>query len=280
MTDETSGQAAAPAEVTTEPVNLEAEAPQEKAVVAEEKPEAEPKDAVAASDGEDGDEQEDKPKKRSGIQRLKAREKALLAENAELMRRLEQSKPAEKGGEEEAPPKEDDFGGDWGEYIAAKAAYKIRQDRRAEVRAESERKAQADQASVWRERMSDHQERIEELKETVKDFDEAIKSASGISIREELGAEIVMSEKSAQLQYYLAKNQDKLRELNGMSGRELAKEIGRLEATLKLPAAKKQTTAPAPLKPLGGGAGPGVDLAKADMATYVAERKRQGFGSR
>ena len=277
MSSETIGQAAAPAEGANEPVNLEAPAPQETAVVedrAEEKPEA----AVVESDSDEGG--DDKPKKRSGIQRLKAREKALLAENAELMRRLEQSRPAEQASDEDKPPKEDDFGGDWGEYIAAKAAYKIRQDRKAEVRAENERKAQADQAGVWRERISDHQERIEELKETVKDFDQVIKTASGISIREELGAEIIMSEKSAELQYYLAKNQDKLRELNGMSGRELAKEIGRLEATLKLPAAKKQTAAPAPLKTLSGGAGPAVDLGKADMATYVAERKRQGYGQR
>lgn len=277
MTDETNGQAEAPAEVTNEPVNLEAEVPQEKAVVADEKIESKPEEAVAESDSAEGD--DDKPKKRSGIQRLKAREKTLLAENAELMRRLEQSKPATQESED-APPKEEDFSGDWGEYIAAKAAYKIRQDRKAEVRADNERKAQVEGASARRERIAEYQESVEELKETVKDFDQALRGVADIPVSPQLGDEILASEKGAELTYHLAKNPDKLRELNGMSGRELAKEIGRLEATLKLPTAKKQTTAPAPLKTLGGGAGPGVDLAKADMATYVAERKRQGFGSR
>jgi hypothetical protein len=58
-----------------------------------------------------------------------------------------------------------------------------------------------------------------------------------------------------------------------MSGRELAREMGRLEATVKLPTAKKQTTAPPPLEPLKGGASGSFDPEKASMDDYVAKRK-------
>ena len=64
------------------------------------------------------------------------------------------------------------------------------------------------------------------------------------------------SEKSALLAYHLAKNPDKLAELNRMSDRERAREIGRLEATLKLPEGKKQTTAPPPPSTAEGRCGP------------------------
>ena len=56
------------------------------------------------------------------------------------------------------------------------------------------------------------------------------------------------------LAYHLASNPDKLSELNSMSDRERAREIGRLEASLKVPTGKKQTTAPPPLTTLKGGA--------------------------
>jgi hypothetical protein len=263
MSDETQGQASQPAEGADEPVKIDAEVPQEKAGVEEEaKPEAAEKE-TEGEEGDEGSEGEEKPRKRSGIQKLKTRNAALLAENAELMRRLEQSKPAAAEGDDDKPPKEEDFK-DWGEYIAEKAAYKVRQDRKAEAKAESERKAQADQASVWRERISDHQERIEEAKEVITDFDEVLKTAKGITIREELGAEIVSSEKSALIQYHLAKNQDELHRLNALSGRELAKEIGRLEERLKMPSAKQQTTARPPLASIKGGAAPAFDPIKTD----------------
>jgi hypothetical protein len=56
--------------------------------------------------------------------------------------------------------------------------------------------------------------------------------------------EIMSSEKSALLAYHLAKNPDKLNALNQMSGRELAREMGRLEATVRMPEAKKQHPLP------------------------------------
>lgn len=260
MADETNVQAEMPAEgviIDHDAVEQEVEKKDET------KPEGETEDKQAEeasetegeAEGEEEGKDEEKPKKRSGIQRLKASRDALLAENAELMRRLETSQP-KQDGDEEKPPKEEDFNGDWSKYLIASTAYQVRQDRKAEIQKENATKAQAEQASVWRDRMADHQERIEEAKEVITDFDAVLATAKGITIRDELGAEIVMSPKSADLQYHLAKHQDELHRLNALSGRELAKEIGRLEATLHRPSAKKQTSAPPPPSRVKGGASP------------------------
>jgi hypothetical protein len=79
--------------------------------------------------------------------------------------------------------------------------------------------------------------------------------------------EIKSSENSALLAYHLAKNPDKLNALNSMSARELAREMGRLEATVKMPEAKRATTAPAPLSRPKGGAAPRSQ--DADLAAYL-----------
>ena len=94
---------------------------------------------------------------------------------------------------------------------------------------------------------------------------------------------IKASEKSALLAYHLANNPDKLAELNRMGDRERAREIGRLEASLKLPEGKKQTSAPPPPSTLRGGAAPHVALEQErDMGTFAKrllkdldERKRR-----
>ena len=74
------------------------------------------------------------------------------------------------------------------------------------------------------------------------------------------------------LAYHLASHPDKLAELNHMSARERAREIGRLEATLKMPTGKKQTTAPPPPSTLKGGAAPHTKLEEvADMDSLRAQ---------
>lgn len=207
----------------------------------------------AEHEGEE-DGKEEKPKRRSGVQRLKAERDALRAENAELMRRFETSRPQQE--DDEQPPKEDDFNGNWGEYIAATAAFKVRQDQKAEARKQATERAQAEQASVMRERRAAHNERVEAAREFIEDYDAVVKSASNIEIATEVGEEILASDKSELLAYHLARHPEQLRALNGMTGRQLAREIGRLEATVRAPSAKKQTSAPPPPSKVHGSAPP------------------------
>lgn len=281
--EETQGTASQPAEGASEPTNLEAVATPQEQTATTETPEGE-QPAEQAGDKPEGEEEKTERKRLSGAQKAKRRETFLLNQLAEAQRELEMRRQASQRpdgseGDADKPPKEDDFNGDWGKYIAAQAAYEVKQGIKAEARAERERNMQADQAGVWRERMADHQDRVEELKETVKDFDQVVRGVN-ISIRQELGEEIVASENSALLQYHLAKNPDKLHELNAMSGRELARAIGRLEATLKLPSAKTQTTAKPPLASLKGGAAPAFDPIKSDNMDDFAAWLRKDLEKR
>jgi hypothetical protein len=95
--------------------------------------------------------------------------------------------------------------------------------------------------------------------------------------------EIMSSEKSDLISYHLAKNPNELDALNAMNSRELARAMGRLEATLKLPEAKKQTSAPAPLSRSKGGAAPHsqeADSRHISSAHTVEKREpfREGIG--
>ena len=92
---------------------------------------------------------------------------------------------------------------------------------------------------------------------------------SGVPIHESLIEDVLSSDKSHLLAYHLANHPDKLTELNHMSDRERAREIGRLEASLKMPEGKKQTSAPPPPSTLRGGAAPHTALEQVnDMGEF------------
>jgi len=128
-----------------------------------------------------------------------------------------------------------------------------------------------------RERLELYNEYADQVRERVPDFDKVIATAKDITIKPEVVQELLASDKSALLQYHLAKNPDKARELNGMTGRELAKEIGRLEGRVHLPQPKKATEAAPPPAQVRGGATSVTRPEDADdMETYIALRKKQG----
>jgi hypothetical protein len=102
-----------------------------------------------------------------------------------------------------------------------------------------------------------------------------MKAMDGVQVRTDVIDEIMSSEKSDLISYHLAKNPNELDALNAMNSRELARAMGRLEATLKLPEAKKQTSAPAPLSRSKGGAAP-PSSQEADSQAYL--KKTYGDG--
>lgn len=204
-------------------------------------------------------------KKLSGAQRAKIREQRLLTELQAREREIEdlrRSQPAAKtaSDDEEKPPREEDFNGDFFAFQTAKMAYEagkatrdaIRKDR--ETREATERETK--QTEIVRERQLAHAERVEDAREVITDFDEVMGAMKGINVRNDIIDEIMSSDKSALLAYHLAKNPSELNALNSMSGRELARAMGRLEATVRMPEAKKQTSAPPPLNRPNGGANP------------------------
>jgi hypothetical protein len=197
--------------------------------------------------------------KLSGAQRAKIREQALRDEIAARDRELEalRKAPAEKAGADPKEPKEEDFN-DFLAFTVAKATFEAQRAAEAAVKSSREREASeraAEQATADKQqRALDHQERVTAAKAVITDFDTVMEGMKGVEVRDDLIDEIMSSKNSAVIAYHLAQNPSELEALNRMSPRELAREMGRLEATLKLPEAKKQTSAPPPLSKQKGGA--------------------------
>jgi len=289
MSDETT-LATPPAEITAPvemPVDLDAvvETP------AKEEPAKEPDATEVVAEVTSEEPVEDEPKKNiPGSQKLKNRLRLIEADyesersaRAELERRLAElsapKSPESKPGVDREPT-EGDFPNDYFGYEAARSAWAARQAVREEFARLKQSEQETQSQRLRREQIIERKEMYDELatsaRERIPDFDKVIASASDVKItNHELVEEIMSSDKSALLQYYLAKNPDKARELNGLQGRELAREVGRLEARVHLPQAKKATEAtPPPSAPKGGAAAP-FDPETADMNAYAAFRSKQ-----
>lgn len=279
MTEETSTPAETQAAPVDEPKKIDAD-----------EPEAKVEEPKADGEGNSGDEFEEtndkadepKRKKLSGSERAKRREEYLLNEIREKERRLEElerQSPKADGGKDDAP-KEEDFNGDWTAYVAARAAFEAGKAVEGKLNAREKSELEKRQHEARRERDFAHLERVEEARETIADFDAVMATMKGVTIRDDLIEEIKASDKSPLLAYHLAKNPNKLAELNSMSGRELAREIGRLEGSIRMPAGKKQTTAPPPPSNLKGGAAPHVALEAVDDMEEFAKRLKADLAKR
>lgn len=234
-----------------------------------------------APDGEDGDGQDDdKPKKPSRYQRLK-KERDALALEIEQMRSRPMAAAADDPAQLEAlvkaeigeAPQEKDFA-DWFEYQNAKAAYET--EKRIVARDLRKQASQAKEQDQRRssEMLSDYQERQREAKAAIPDFDKVVKAAQ-LPVSPVVGQLLLESEKSAVIEYHLAKNPETLHRLNSLSPLSAAKEMARLEDRLSLPNPKTATSAAPPLRSPKGGAAPTVDLSKMSMDEYVAFRNRK-----
>lgn len=285
--------ASPPAETTVD-LTTKIETPQTE-TVEQPKTEAAPEETGDLTTQEsEGEQQEGEKKNVPGSQRLKRRlqliereHSAALEELETLRRERQQAQPPQPQQNNQArpgidrEPTEQDFPNDWLAYERAKTAWDVRQSVRAEMRGlidqdktQRDQKAQAEQQ---RERLIAYEENVEAARERIPDFDKVLASANTVTIKREVAEEVLASEKSALIQYHLAKNPDKVRELNGMTRVELAREIGRLEMRVHLPTPKKATEAGAPPTEVKGRTSAPVDpqTGPDDMNAYVAWRKKQ-----
>lgn len=293
MTDETTTQAApsAPAETETDQtVDLNAVETATETKTPEETT-APPDQTTTQAEGEEPDagetDDQGQKKKPTGSQRLKRRLSLVEAEfldlqrqNEELRQRVEAPAPSKDGKPGiDREPTEADFPNDYFAYQEARSAWTAQQavERIFARREQAAQRSNQDrvQAEYRAERVEALHDLAEVARERIPDFDKVVNTATSVPVSPDLADEILASDKSALLQYHLAKNPDKVKELNGLRGRELAREIGRLEARVHLPTPKKATQAePPPSQPKGGSAPP-VNLETADMETYVALRRKQ-----
>jgi hypothetical protein len=241
---------------------------------------------------DDGEEQPEGEKKNvPGSQKLKRRlqliEQEFAANQRELeaLRREREEQQRQQTGQGrpgvDREPTEQDFAGDYLAYERAKIAWDVRQSVREEMKGavdqgkqEREQRAQQEQ---FRERIIAYQENADVARERIPDFDKVVAAATSVTVTPSVQEELLASEKSALLQYHLAKNPDKVRELNSMTQRELAREIGRLESRVHLPTPKKATEAAPPPSQVRGAAATPVDpqTGPDDINAYKAWREKQ-----
>jgi len=186
----------------------------------------------------------------------------LRAENNELRARTAGVRPEDIDVAVERiigkPPREEDFRGDYTGYDRALTAYEL--DKRQTTR-EVRRQVQSQEsmrAEQLRETAEAHQDRVLDFKERTPDFDSVMAEANRQELKASPALEemILESDNSAHLVYFLARNPGVLNDLNTMSERQAARAIGTIESRLSLPNPRTQTRAPAPIRPITGGAAP------------------------
>ncbi|MBB2959849.1 hypothetical protein [Methylobacterium sp. R2-1] len=235
----------------------------------------EPKPEPAKVEGE-GEGGEDKPKKRSGIQRMQDQIARLRAENDSLR------SAAPAAGEDRAAaiekeigpaPKEEDFK-DWAEFDRAQRRYDVKlavaEQRFDDRAADTSRRQAADQAAEREAAVEAFQERLDETRGKIPDFDKALAEAKDREVKPHVTELVIESEKGGLLAYYLAKNPDVLTKLNGMSERAAAKAVGALEQRLTLAKPKTATAAPPPAKQVSGASKPSSP--DSDLDAWLAKK--------
>lgn len=272
MTDETT-LAATPGDEQIVNLDQAETPPAETGAEAEAKTEEETEKPEGAGDGagEEGQSDDDKPKKLSGSRRERLRNEQLRRENEELRSRNDALERRSQAGEvEDKEPQEADFP-DYIAYLEAKNAHNTRKIIREERQRDQQSRSQSDQQAHWQEAVLDHNERVEKARSEISDFDKVLASSGPVS--DEVGKAIILSDNSALLAYRIGRDSALRESLNGMTGLELARAIGRLEGSVRMPPKNTKTNAPAPLSPLKGGASPAFDPKSASMDDYIAKRK-------
>jgi len=237
-------------------------------------PAAEPKPEPKAGEGEEGE--PEKPGRRTGIQRMQDKIARLTAELATA-----RSAPAGAGEDRKTAiekeigpaPKEADFD-DYAAYEDAKAEHRLKKVLAEQRITEREASEATRQASARREAVEAFQDRLEDVRDAIPDADKALKAAADREVKPHVQELVVESEKGGLLAYYLAKNPDKLDELNRMSPLKAAKAVGALESRLTLAKPKTATSAPTPARPLAGSAAPSRDPSAMSMEEYAAFRAK------
>lgn len=192
-------------------------------------------------------------------------------------------KPAAPPEEAPTPDKFDDYG----EYVKAAAKFEARAELKAELAERDKKQAETKQTET---RQTTWQQRKAEAAKSIPDID-AVLSSSEVPVAQHVQAELLDSEFGPQIAYHLDKHPELAEKLNGMNEKQVAREIGRLEATMgtaaPAPTAEeppdpepvvevKTTKAPPPVKPIGQGRSTAIDLSKASMDDYVKARVAQG----
>jgi hypothetical protein len=214
--------------------------------------------------GDEGSDESDEPEHRrlSRNQRKNLKIRALsesISAKDERIRELEselarRTSAGRSEDEDLVEPKEADFPNNYLAFENAMREYRIRKVIREEAARTAGERTKEVAEELRRIRVAAYNERLAQIRDRIPDFDETLERAKNVPIRDDVCDRILESAKGPQIAHYLARNLDKVAELNRMTPLAAAREIGRLEARIRGPQPKKTTEAPAPLtRPRGSG---------------------------
>lgn len=247
-------------------------------------------EAAESTEGQDvtqpaevSDDTEEKSKSAQRRERRKAHQKQLEEQAAkaeadaqEAKRQLEAKRQAAQGLKK---PNQADFP-DFEDYQAAVSAYHVlvAQDERELAQLEQVEAARAQavtQAQQLRhaEVAQNWEAQIAEAKGRYPDF-EAVAMRGDLPIGQDMAEMIMSSDNAADLAYALGKQPDLVYRIADMSPVHMAREIGRVEASLGDLKPKTNSSAPPPINPVTGTAKATLDPSKMSNAEYRAARER------
>jgi hypothetical protein len=232
-----------------------------------------------AKEDDDQDEPEEPKRKRlSGSERLRRENERLRAELASRSAAPAAGDDIARAVEAEigAPPKEDDYKGDFLAWERALTAYET--EKRIVSREVKARQAEAQRraSEARREAIADHQDRVAELIKSHPEMREKFNKPLPVVPNDTVRDVLLDSDKSELLLAYFIEHPRAVAELNDLgSERAIARRIGQLEKSVS-PPKPKPTQAPPPIKPPTGTARTGFDPFKASTAEIARHLKAKG----
>jgi hypothetical protein len=145
---------------------------------------------------------------------------------------------------------------DYGQYTKAVARWEIRQEMQAEQQRQQQQAAQYQE----QQRVQSFTQRINSFEASVPDFRETVGNPN-LSISNYVVEAVQSFDGGPAVLYYLGKNPEESRRISSLDRISAAVEIGRLSALVSQKP-NRQTSAPPPIEPLGGGGNAAVDQDK------------------
>jgi len=188
----------------------------------------------------------DKTQKR--INQLTREKKEAQAEAEKLRQELTQHQQVHK-------PNPDDFETQ-DDYIDAQVEYRLSQTKQPEVQAPT---------------MPNFGNIVHQGKEKYSDFEKV--AMTDPNLTQQVANTVAMADNADDIFYHLGKNSTELERISLLDPAQMAREIGRLEATVSIPT-PRQTKTPEPVKPLENAESVEVDDSKLSMEEWAKRRNK------
>jgi hypothetical protein len=235
-------------------------------------------DQSTEEQGAEGAEPRDDGKRKRGLgeRALEYRNQArdLARVNERLLNLMEQSLLGKAPHVEQpsGPPQREDFD-NYEAYLEAKADFQVAEKfKEVEARADKARQETElrDREATWQKLEQKAAKKYEDYEDVVLSDDLAITPIMAAAIKDarEIGPDIA---------YFLGKNPDEASRIAKLQPAAQVREIGKIEARLESKAepAKRQSKAPPPIEPIGGGSS-STDPSSMSQKEYEAYRAKQG----